>query len=280
VTVGGAPDDLEFAASSAMLQLMGRSTAAEVSINHPPGKALATNMTAQHVAPIMRNGQRLDLYRVTVQYTALPNLYFGLIDVHGGTVRTEEERFEDLDRTPYVNTAGTLYNPPPKITKYNFTFTLVARQAKWNPSVTSSYLNQINFINWCGFSPRSVLFRDMRPRRVPYLPNLPAWAVKDRRYYYWEVAYEFEVNEAKWHPTRVIARGPAAKENASDTQAKPVRDGNQVYSGKPHLLKADGTLLSTTGRNIIPHYQEFRQHLECDFDKVFPWLKENPFDNS
>lgn len=280
VTADAAPAVFEIAAAEIMVQLMKSHRLAVLPVPQRPGRALATSASAQHVAPILRNGTRLDLYRVALQYTVLPDLFWGVVDVHTSSVRGEEERFSDLDGKPYLNTAGDLYNPPPKLAKYNLSVTLTARHEVWHPGQAAAFLGYCNSSYWLGFHPRTVLFRDARGRRVPYLPNLPTWALGDRRYFYWEVAYEFEIEseiERGWHPTRVLARGPAAKAKASDAKSTLACDNNNVGLGKPVLLAADGTKLPVSGKNVTPHYQEFRQHREFDFQRIFPWLKESPF---
>ena len=148
-------------------------------------------------------------------------------------------RYRDLDGTPFVDAAGTPFNPPPPLPVYVDEVTISRYQASCNRVFDRSFINSTNTDEWLGAQPNEVLCADISVREVFEFGA-----------YWFAYTYKMLVNPrivveddevGGWNPHRVLNAGPRMIDwtDPDNPKAIPIIDGGYV-DGQPRPLDLDG----------------------------------------
>jgi len=216
------------------------------------------------------------IWDVVLEYQKVADLPWGVFDFGGNSQPFQDYQNADLDGKAIVNAVGDLMQPIPPVVLGNQTFFVRVNHKQFHFLTRGIKLHFVNSANWHGLDARRVMFAAQHFAYRPLVQPLPSWAYPIRDYWYYEVAYHFELHANVWTPTELLNVGSKYKVSNDDGTDKLVlvKDGNNVtHSGQCFLDKEGFRIVPVPGFEFKPTYLPYRFHWDCDFNELFDFIK-------
>ncbi len=175
---------------------------------------------------------------------------------------------KDLDGKPFVDMAGSPFDPPPAIPFSNLILTIQRNEAGIDPFRIVGFVNGVNQVDFFGIPRGHVLMTGFSANQG-FGNGVP----------FWDVSYQFEVSKDLWIPFLILNAGPRYhppfKSTGGDffgtdlTKLVVAKDSDGVAHNGIVLLNAEGGLLNPNpDDNNPPVFLEFRLYDFVDFNQL------------
>ncbi len=186
----------------------------------------------------------------------------------------EDIGFAGQPSSPYVNTFGDFFDPPPPRLEYNLTVTITRNEAAYDPERAEQYAGVANDAKWW-------VFQKWEAFMLPW----SATSQFEDGQSFWEVVYEIHFKRDLWIPVKILNRGSQYWKSRVDAIGVPTGvplldgSGNKIalVAEDDEGVKHDGIVLLNEAGCKLPekdraagnfHFVEFVNHLVNDFDRL------------
>ena len=194
-------------------------------------------------------------------------------------IHYDDFAFADLDDKPFVDAAGTPFNPPPPIPRTRLKLVFTRNQLDFVPLVASGFGDKINSQEWFGVE--AFAAKSDTPTAVEQERDAQS---------YWQVTYGVEVSadvisvdgvvkfRKLWKPLEVLNAGPREKKKFFDADGNLIgtkvvvsEDDQGVSWGGQTILTPDGFKIPFDDVIDDHNFIGFRNYDAVDFNQLVPY---------